>query len=277
MAPIPIVLPHALPTELLTYVLAHQAYPTTLVICEDRKTFLESVTSTLNDSSRPSSTEQQLQPEVPSGEGAVPAVAENVDNLGSEQDPPRPTSNQPLPQHPLLTNTIHQLVTSRSINIVFIPTISHLRAYLATFPNFSASSHVSPPQHREWDKPGEKCPLLVIYGMLELHRDTSEWSAQGVGSTLASLVQVSYPSGRKVVIVEKKTGSNGAMDARISEEEEVRTGEVKEDPWEELIPLLSGSVRRAGLDIDSQGWSGRTVKLGRILRRWFVFEKRDWS
>jgi hypothetical protein len=39
--------------------------------------------------------------------------------------------------------------------------------------------------------------------------------------------------------------------------------------------MLNGSVRRAGLESEEGGWSGRTVEVGRILARWFKFRKGD--
>ncbi|RFU28243.1 hypothetical protein B7463_g8074, partial [Scytalidium lignicola] len=274
MAPTPIILPAALPTELLTYVLIHQSYPTTLIICTSRKIFLDSIISTLNYSSTHPPTEEQPQLEHTTEDETPPPTDDTIDRAPQEASKPDP-NHSTLDQHPLLINTIHQLITSRSINTVFVPTISHLRAYLATFPKFVASETLSPAQ--DWDKPGERCPLLVVYGMLELHRDTSEWSAQGLASTLASLVQVGLLSERRVVIFERKVEEDSRSD-KVGEEGEMEiVEEERESPWKELVPLLSGSARRAGLDIDSQGWSGRTVEIGRILRRWFVFEKGDWS
>jgi hypothetical protein len=47
--------------------------------------------------------------------------------------------------------------------------------------------------------------------------------------------------------------------------------------WEERVPMLNGSVRRAGLESEDGGWSGRTVEVGRILARWFKFGRGDWE
>jgi len=47
--------------------------------------------------------------------------------------------------------------------------------------------------------------------------------------------------------------------------------------WEERVPMLNGSVRRAGLESEEGGWSGRTVEVGRIVGRWFNFARAEWA
>lgn len=105
-------------------------------------------------------------------------------------------------------------------------------------------------------------PLLVVYGLVELHRDTSEWSAQGLGNSVAGLVEAGWRGRWEVVVIEE----------RKDEEEEERS-----KVWEQRVPILSGSVRRAGMENEDGGWSGRTVEVGRILGRWFRFGRGDWS
>lgn len=115
-------------------------------------------------------------------------------------------------------------------------------------------------------------PLLVVYGLLELHRDTGEWSAQGLGHSIAGLVEAGWRTDRKVVIVEERRMDDNSSELRV---EERRKNGVK--VWEEGVPMLNGSVRRAGLESEDGGWSGRTVEVGRILGRWFKFGKGDWE
>ena len=115
-------------------------------------------------------------------------------------------------------------------------------------------------------------PLLVVYGLLELHRDTIEWSAQGLGNSAAGLVEAGWRTGRKVVILEER-----GMDDGLSDIGEGKRRNNRPNVWEEGVPMLNGSVRRAGLESEDGGWSGRTVEAGRILARWFKFEKGDWG
>jgi hypothetical protein len=247
----PIALPPALPSELLDYILVHQVYPTTLVICQPRATFLSSLSNAIKHTPPP--------------------------------PPPDPDTSETLsaeaPQrHPLLIPTLHQVATSRHVNLVFISTVTHLRAYLAVSPGPEPKE--APPK-REWDKSGKKgrtVPLLVAYGVVGLHKDTSEWSAQGLGNSLAGLVEAGVRGGRRVVVVEEKRledeeedGAEEEMTDEVAGEERRKVCKV----WEERVPMLNGSVRRAGLESEEGGWSGRTVEVGRILARWFKFRKGD--
>lgn len=249
MPPTPVALPPALPSELLTYILTHQTYPTTVIICQPRSTFLFSLLTSVPQT-------LQAQPLPPPADGFSHPQAE--------------PASEPIPLHSLLVPTLHQVATSRHINLVFVPTLSHLRAYVAVF---SSSEAVGKgPSEQKFDRPGKKIPLLVVYGFLELHRDTSEWSAQGLGNSTAGLVEAGWRTGRKVVILEQR-----GMDDALSDIEEEERRNKRPVIWEEGVPILNGSVRRAGLERDDGGWSGRTVQVGRILARWFKFGKGDWG
>ena len=249
MSPRPVALPPALPSELLTYILTHQTYPTTLIICQPRSTFLSSLLASIPQTLR-------AQPPPPPEDGF--------------SDPELEPASDPPPLHPLLVPTLHQIATSRYVNLVFIPTLSHLRAYLTIFSNTEADGK-GPPEKR-FDKPGKKPPLLVVYGLLELHRDTSEWSTQGLGNSVAGLVEAGWRMGRRVVVLEERGLDDRSSDMGV---EERRKNKVK--IWEEGVPMLNGSVRRAGLESEDGGWSGRTVEVGRILARWFQFERGEWE
>jgi len=113
--------------------------------------------------------------------------------------------------------------------------------------------------------------LIVLYGLLELHRDTSEWSAQGLGDTLARAVEAGWRTGRRITLLEesKRVGVERYVDE--DEGEDRRKGRWK--GWEERLPMLNGSVKRVGFESEGAGWSGRTVEVGRVLARWFRFGK----
>lgn len=101
-----------------------------------------------------------------------------------------------------------------------------------------------------------------------LHRDTGEWSAQGLGSSVASLVEAGWRTRRRIVVLEETMVDGGQEDV----------GERSGGVWEERLPILSGNVRRPGLEgEDDAVWSGRTVGVRRVLGRWFRFGKGDWS
>src|ERR1700692_3518498 len=109
MSPIPVALPPALPSELLIYILTHQTSPTTLIICQPRSNFHSSLLASIP---------QTLQAQPP------PPPAEGLSDTQSE------STSEPQPLHLLLVPTLHQIAISRHIHLVFIPTVSHLRAYL---------------------------------------------------------------------------------------------------------------------------------------------------
>jgi hypothetical protein len=97
----------------------------------------------------------------------------------------------------------------------------------------------------------------------------------------------------RVVLVEERRvrgeessrgDSEGVDDDDNREEEEEglgpeRTGkDVRESGgkgiWHEKLPILSGSVKRTGAEVE---YGGRTVEVGMVLRRWFKFERGEWE
>jgi hypothetical protein len=159
---------------------------------------------------------------------------------------------------------------------VFIPTVSHLRAYLSAFEEEEASEPV---------KEERQVPLIVVYGLVGLHSDTSEWSAQGLGNSLSLLVEVGDRCGRGVVCIEERATEEVRENLGAREEDEVVDDEESEERkwkqackvWEQKVPMLNGSVRRAGMTSEDEAWSGRTVEVGRIFARWFRFGRGDWA
>lgn len=97
--------------------------------------------------------------------------------------------------------------------------------------------------------------MLIVYGLLELHRDSIEWSAQGIGTTATYLIEAAARNSFRAAVVEPR----GAMGFDTLDEF------LNED-----LPILSGT------DMKSDGtWSGRTVPVRRVLARWFEFERQD--
>jgi len=128
-----------------------------------------------------------------------------------------------------------------------------------------------------------------VYGLVELHRDTSEWSAQGLSNSLAALVEAGARTETRVVILESRevnegveAGGDEERDVHVEDVERVTVGENEQRGevgkwWKERVPMLNGSVRRAGLEGEDGGWSGRTVAIGSILGRWCRFGRGDWE
>lgn len=138
--------------------------------------------------------------------------------------------------------------------------------------------------------------------MVALHRDTSEWSAQGLGATAASLVEAAARSGvgTRVVVVEAKKEADGGAGEDVNEDEGMeedglgsmwdevdlqqrnmererqQESDLHLQTWKERMPMLSGSTRRIGLEGAHAGYGGRTIEVGTVLSRWFHFGRGDW-
>ncbi|ORY65140.1 uncharacterized protein BCR38DRAFT_301941, partial [Pseudomassariella vexata] len=234
----PLVLSPALPSELLTYVLNYHVHPTTLVICSLRSDFLASL---LEDIRHHTSSEH------------------HEDEAAAQRMDATPEIQAARVGQTLLSSPIYQVAIARHIRTVYVPTVTHLRAYLAVFS--SQTSRISAPPST-FNVSHRRPPHLVIYGMLNMHRDTSEWSAQGLGDTSAVLVETGHRLGWQVAVIEPwKHGDRAGL----------------EDLLKEKLPILSGGARRLGLDTEERGWSGRTVEVGRVLGRWFQFRRGDWD
>jgi len=187
-----------------------------------------------------------------------------------------------LPRDEILLNTnLQQVAASTSMGIAFVPTITHLRAYLATFPSHAAKDHL---QSEARQLTMTKTPLLFVYGLIQLHRYSSEWSAQGLSITLSSLVEACSISGYKVTICEdeisprlemEETLGTRALDGEGGVEKLGQLHEAIEEmsgkgmnEWDEQLPMQSGSTRRLAISNDGTEWAGRTVPIGRVLQRW---------
>lgn len=112
-----------------------------------------------------------------------------------------------------------------------------------------------------------------------------------MGNTIAVLVEAGNRTGRRIVLVEQRVhseevteeqGGDIAEDANDDGDEEGLStrrpersvqGRGEEAIWHEKLPILSGSVRRAGTDAE---YGGRTVEVGIVLKRWFKFGRREW-
>jgi hypothetical protein len=150
------------------------------------------------------------------------------------------------------------------------------------------------------DKKGGKTGKLVVWRLVKMHEATSDWSVQGLSATLAALVEAGRRMGRQVVLNEaiERDIDGSRRDALVSDElleldevgeedeqeeveQDIGNGDIQQDVTEQRredpksvyakrLPMLNGSSRREGLD-ESGAWSGRTVEVGVVLRRWFRF------
>ncbi|KAM0265135.1 hypothetical protein ACHAQJ_000288 [Trichoderma viride] len=237
-SPNPIILSPVTPSELLQYIVTHHRYPTTVLIGWPKHTFIEALAEDV-----------QLQL-------YLQATAENSDQNKEETTE---SSTKPSLHHPLQRKSLLQTAVSRHIRLLFIPSSTHLRAFLGTF---SASDSKIPPPPSLSDASDtdpryktETPPMLLVYGFLELHREGSEWSAQGIGTSAAYLVEAAARNYFRAAVAEPR----GAMGF-----------EILDEFLDEDVPILSGTTMK-----NDGTWSGRTVPIKRVLNRWFEFERQD--
>jgi hypothetical protein len=215
-------------TDLLEHLIDSHASPTTLAICSTRKNFLAQIAPVIL-TPRPQE---------------IPPSQESFND-----DDPTPKSN-PLP-HRLLIPTLQLLARSRTIKLVYCPSIDTLRAYLSS----CAAPMVVPESTSSVSSPK---PLLAILDLVLLHHATSEFSVQGLMRTFASAVEAANRNSMDLLLCECKDihdPTNPSRGPRL---------------WDTDVPLLSGSVR---LGSGGSSFAGRMVSVRRVAGRWFSFEK----
>ncbi|KAI0834101.1 hypothetical protein F5Y06DRAFT_178493 [Hypoxylon sp. FL0890] len=237
----------ALPSELLTCILNHHVYPTTLIICSPRSDFLATLA------------EDVLYRETAPPESVVPVehVAETPPS-SITPDTHKVNQEEIRTQHTLLSSPLYQVATSRHIRVLYIPTVTHLRAYLSVFSPDDSKVPIPPANFKFSGCP----PSIILYGFLDIHRDTSEWSAQGLSNSASTLVELGHRLSWQTIIVEpQKHNSTSSLEGMLKE----------------AVPFLSGGGRRLALDSEEGGWTGRTVEVGRVMKRWFHFQRGQWD
>ncbi|EJT74925.1 hypothetical protein GGTG_08763 [Gaeumannomyces tritici R3-111a-1] len=285
---LPKVLSPALPSELISYILDQHKYPTTLVVCIPRaefiSSFLDEATGETRVDTLPSSQEQP-DDNIPQGPAEKQEAEDHSQNSRPEEAAqPTPTADAATTERArtILSTPLRQTAVARHIRTVFVPTVSHLRAFLSVFSaEADPSSKARPPPAPEGPSAAPPTPLLLIYGLLELHRDTSEWNAQGLGSTAACLVEAAHRSGMEAVVVEPAVRAIREVQTQDDEEGQEERNAPDGDRvfvrvdleglLSEEMPVLNMAARRLGRDGEGQGWSGRTVPVRMVLGRWFCF------
>lgn len=210
--------------ELIETVLRYHRPPTTIIVCSSREAFLESLYLSLQTNH---------------------STEDSPEHGGTDDSP-----------HPLLLPTIHQLATSRTIDIAFAPTLPHLRAYLASYIPASDSTSTS----TAFDKSASRVAMLVVYGLLDLHRATTEYSGQGLSRTLAVAVEAANVRGMRLTLVEAPESPEAPANEPVIGVETT----TPRSPWGDQIPLLNGSLTLS----NDRAWAGRTVGVGAVIARW---------
>lgn len=260
----PVVLhPVSLP-DFLRYILDNHAPPTNLIVCSSRDAFLHELLRSV----RASHDHRQ-----------TPASDDRVAVQSDAERGARNPAADLARLHPLLIPTIHLVATSQTVRVAFCPDPPALQAHLAVHGIRPADPAAALP-----DTSPAARPLLALLNPLALHRDTSSFSAQGLGRTLASAVEAALRAGQKLVVAECPPsggdGAGAAHDEDGADDEglggnsmDVETSQDAgpEDPWEQQIAILNVTTRSFG--VGERGWVGRTVRAKRVVERWCRFEK----
>ena len=167
----------------------------------------------------------------------------------------------PYQEHMIVTPTLHLLAKSQSLRIAYVPTLPHLRAYLATF--CQKPTMFEPP--KIFEKPGSLSPTIALLNPLMLHRHTGDLSAQGLSRTFSLAVEAANREGLQLVMTE--IGQN--LDSADTPDSSGANIEGSNNPWQENVPLLNSSLRFRG---EERAWAGKTIKVGQIASRWYEFE-----
>ncbi|PGG97093.1 hypothetical protein GX51_07494 [Blastomyces parvus] len=216
----PIILSLDSTVDLVEHLLARDSPATTLIVCSTRDAFL-----------------QQLCTSMPPAEpGAV--------------QPPPPQDDhdmsRPISLNYRFYNTIGLIAQSKKVTLAFCPSLEHFRAYISVFRRQRQSSH----QQEHVNLPCRSRPVLAVLGLIALHCDTREFSAQGIAKNLALTVEIAVRQGVDLTLCEcAVVGRENASGSRL---------------WDAEVPLLSGQTRVTGTE---SAHTGRTVKVHQIARR----------
>ena len=168
----------------------------------------------------------------------------------------------------LLAPNLNNLSKTQGISITFTPTVQHLRASLASIDgNLEAITWGRSELDATMDS---RTTLVVVYGSLDLHIDTSEFSAQGLSRTMALVIETINRTRVRLLMAEC---DRFVEQDRQSEQDDPSAGTLCEgqqliNPYTMEVPVLN---RASGLGRDGLHWAGKTVQVGRVLARWCLF------
>ncbi|KAK3678030.1 hypothetical protein LTR78_002125 [Recurvomyces mirabilis] len=227
------------------YVLKQDSGPSAVIFCGTKGDLIEQLT--------PRTTENR------------PANKATNDH---EADVPLSTTEPAQTQQWWAVPTLQLLANSRYKKVVFCPDITHLRAYLATY-------RLDPVHHPLGSTSNGS---LAILNPVNLHRQTSAFSAQGLNRTLSAAVEAAHRAGSRLVIAECTQPLPPIPDADVGTERPHDEGDFADrnepaltgGPWEEEVSILNVTTKSFG--VGERGWVGRTVKLRAIVSRWCTFD-----
>ena len=147
----------------------------------------------------------------------------------------------------LVMNTIEMLSLSSDVVLLYAPTLHHLRAFLSVHrPAFS---------DEVFNAEAPDTTSLAFWGLIDLHRSTADYTAQGLSRTISLAVETAYLAKQRLILAEP-------VIARTSDDSEET---LVLSPWEEQVPLLSDSVKIEG---GRQTLAVHSLQVGNIIQRW---------
>lgn len=276
MAPAPTFIHPSPKLHIFVNWLLHQAsHPTLVIVCSDKHTFIEQLEASSAASARS---------DVSASGGTGQEDAEAAAQHGSDEDGYRGYG-----PHPLLTPTLLNISKSRNVKLAFVSSMPALMAYLTVLPHKQVGN-------------GPARGTLVLLGTLALHKESGSCSAQGLGRTVALVIQTAWKLGKKLVLVEciderqQSAGDRGVTIGESSALDENATGlardvEMTEDngplrpgedgtdpdrgiereliePWSARLPVVTPGTRAYG--VTDRTWSSKEVRAGDVVARWCV-------
>ncbi|CAK7244365.1 MAG: hypothetical protein STHCBS139747_005903 [Sporothrix thermara] len=245
-----VVVPPVRPAALLSFILARCAHPTTLVVCSTSTDFVQRCV---------------------------------YDDATDETDETGESDRRGDTMQPLHTASLLQVAVARHIRVAFVPTVAHLRGFLAAF-DLAASRVPAPPQVLISDSnsiSGSNSKsssnnnalssavnrgdcALVVYDFVRLHKGTSEWSGQGLSASAAVLAEAGWRTGLDVLVVE-----SGAL------VEDETSGTRQGSMLDKRAPVLSTAARK---QLQRAGYPLRTERVRSVLARWFTLRQQldEW-
>ncbi len=228
---------------------------TTLIVCSSREDFLNYLlesSSTVTATATGSRSRSHGQPQQASDGGAT------VDFL--------------------LEPSLWHIRAASTLRIAYCPTVQHLRAYLSSV--FSASAAAAPrhgPSSRGSSSSsaahhavGSPLHTLALLNMVGLHRYTSEFTAQGIGRSLALAVEAAAHRRARLVVCECSGEATECSSVGGDGDDDDDAGDG--GFWyDEQVPLLS----RRALGSNDEAWLECRVSIRSIFARWCLFEEKE--
>ena len=265
----PIVLEGVTLPQFVEHLIESHLPPSTLIVCSSRDAFIQRLLHALNDPNE----SHRDDPHVDRSE---------------EHTAPELGIQTHSPDH-ILSPILRLLAKTRTLKVAFCASLPALRAYLSVYG--LGQSTTSPNQPRGLNT--DNTCLLAILNPLSIHHDTSSWSAQGLGRTLAAAIAAASRAGQRLILLEDAsseaepgtvevqdsstppggqgmaTQGDGHVSISVGLENSGGSDLNAKSPWMQQVAILNVTTRSFG--VGDRGWVGRTVRVRKVAERWCRF------